>query len=125
MLIIWSPKGFFDDMHELPVTRNIIEIAIEKAAQAKAQKISRIDVVIGEISGVETDCVSFYFDILKKDYDMAGTSLIFHTEAASLQCRQCNREFSSKGIPWACPECNSLNVAIKKRHGMLRGKYRG
>lgn len=105
---------FSNTLHELSVTRNIIEIALQKAAEAGAKKISSIDVVIGELSSIEPDCVSFYYEILKKDYGLENTSLVYRRVAALLKCRECKKEFLGAEMPWACPYCESFNLEIKK-----------
>ena len=53
-------------MHELPITRDILNIALNEAKAAQAAKINTIYLVVGELSGVSSECVLFYFDFLKK-----------------------------------------------------------
>ena len=46
-------------MHELGITENIIEIALE---YAQGKKISRITLEIGQISAILPDSIEFCFD---------------------------------------------------------------
>ncbi|HJX03877.1 MAG TPA: hydrogenase maturation nickel metallochaperone HypA [Dehalococcoidia bacterium] len=99
-------------MHELGITRNILEIALEQAGEADAHKINLIHVVAGELSGIEPDCISFYFNILKKDYSLGDAELSISKVPAKLKCRSCDTEFVSSEMPWSCPGCGSLNLEI-------------
>jgi len=54
-------------MHEFGVTENIVKIASDKATEAQASKITKINLVVGELSGFVPDCIQFYFDFLSKD----------------------------------------------------------
>ena len=53
-------------MHELGVTQNILQIALEHAQKAGAKKIHRIHLVIGGLSGVIDESVQFYFDFVSQ-----------------------------------------------------------
>ncbi len=54
-------------MHELGITQSILSIAMEKASEIQASKITKINLIIGELSGIVDDCVQFYFDFLSQD----------------------------------------------------------
>ena len=56
----------------------MLSLALEKANEAKASKITRINLVLGELSGIVDECVQFYFDFLSKDTIAAGASLSFN-----------------------------------------------
>ena len=97
----------------MPITRNLLEIVKTKAEEINARKINCIKVVIGELSGVEKDCVGFYFDILKKEYGMDDTSLAFDVIQAQVVCRDCQKKFTPENLPWVCPDCSGLNLTIE------------
>ncbi|MEM5770191.1 MAG: hydrogenase maturation nickel metallochaperone HypA, partial [Bacillota bacterium] len=54
-------------MHEMAVTKNILDIALESAREADNARVMEINLVIGELSSVVDDSVQFYFDALSKD----------------------------------------------------------
>jgi hydrogenase nickel incorporation protein HypA/HybF len=95
-------------MHELPVTQSILEIVEQKAAQADAKRIARINLRLGEWSGFVDDSIQFYFDILSEGTLAQGATLCFQRIPVRLRCRNCGAEFSPPEYDWRCPECDSL-----------------
>jgi len=53
------------------------DIALEKAREAQASRITGINLVIGKISSIVDDCVQFYFDFLSRDSIASGAVLSF------------------------------------------------
>jgi len=101
-------------MHELGITENIVNIALAKAGEAQASRISQINVVIGEMSGFVADSIQFYFDSLSRDTIAQGAVLHFELVPAQLRCRNCSTVFSPQDTIWSCPECRGQSVEISK-----------
>ena len=81
-------------MHEYSITESILSIALDKAAEAKAGEITRINLVLGELSGVVGECVQQYFEVLGKDTIARNATISFVTKPTRLICRKCEKEFS-------------------------------
>ncbi len=99
-------------MHELAVTQSMLSIALEHAAKASATKIIRINLVIGEISGIVDDSVQFYFDFVSKDTRAEGATLNFERIPARFRCHACETVFSPENRQWTCPQCGELSLEI-------------
>jgi len=99
-------------MHEASITESLLSLALEKANEARASKVTRINLVIGELSGVVGDCVQFYFDAISKNTIASGAALSFETKPVSLRCRSCEKVFSPTNHEWACPDCRETGVEI-------------
>ena len=99
-------------MHELSITQSILSIALEKAGKAKVSKITRINITIGELSGIVDDCVQFYFDFLSKDTIAAEASLHFERTPTRLRCRNCATVFSPDNTDWVCPGCGEQTIEV-------------
>ncbi len=52
-------------MHELSITQSILSIVLEQTEAARANKITRINLTIGELAGIVGECVEFYFKSAK------------------------------------------------------------
>jgi hydrogenase nickel incorporation protein HypA/HybF len=101
-------------MHELGVTENIVNIALAKAGEAQANKVIKISLVVGELSGFVPDCIQFYFDSLSKDTIAQGAVLHFESVPTQLRCRDCSTTFSPQDTLWTCPECRGQSIEIFK-----------
>jgi hydrogenase nickel incorporation protein HypA/HybF len=99
-------------MHEMAVTQSVLDIAVKHAQQAGASRITRINLVIGELSGVVDDSVQFYFDFLSRDTIAAGAELVFERHPAMYRCRECKTDFHPDGHDWTCPSCGELAFEV-------------
>jgi hydrogenase nickel incorporation protein HypA/HybF len=99
-------------MHEYSITQSLLSMALEKAVEAKASKITQINLIIGELSGVVDECVQFYFEFLSKDTIAAGASLSFERKPTTLRCRKCEAVFAPRNHDWSCPECHEAGIEI-------------
>lgn len=100
-------------MHELSVTQNIVNIAVEAAQGAGSPRITAIDLLVGELTGFVTDSIQFYFDLLSKGTVAEGAVLRVRREPASATCTGCGHVFHPE-IPFlpACPVCGSSAVRL-------------
>ena len=99
-------------MHELAITQNILDLALDEAKAVQANRISKINLVVGELSGVVSDSVEFYFDFMRKDGLAADATLEFTMVPAQLKCRDCQTEFNPQDSLWICPDCKSINIDV-------------
>jgi hydrogenase nickel incorporation protein HypA/HybF len=100
-------------VHELPVTQGILDVALEAAQAAGAQRIFAINLIIGDLSSIVDDSVQFYFEILSRGTLAEGAILHFQRQPASAHCWDCGHEFEAT-IPLtpACPSCGSARLQI-------------
>ncbi len=99
-------------MHELSITQSILSIALEQAKTVQTNKVTKINLTIGELSGIVDECVEFYFDLLSKDTIAAGASLCFDRPPTRLRCRNCDTIFSPDNLEWVCPNCQEQQIEI-------------
>ena len=99
-------------MHEYSITQSMLSLALEKASEANASKVTQINLVLGELSGVVDECVQFYFDFLSKDTIAAGAALSFTRTPTRLRCLKCEQAFSPRDHDWSCPDCHEAGIEI-------------
>ena len=99
-------------MHELAITQNIVGIALNEARAAHATRITKISVVIGELTGIVSDSVQFYFDFLRKGNAAEGAVLDFRSVSIELRCRNCHTEFAPQDSAWVCPNCQGTGLDV-------------
>lgn len=99
-------------MHELPVTQNLLEIALRHAEQSSAQRILGLNIVLGQYATIVDDSVQFYWDLIAQGTIAEGAKLNFTRVPAKLLCQDCNKEYTPSQDDLACPDCQSTNIKI-------------
>ena len=99
-------------MHELAITQGLIDLVLEHAGKAEATKVTRINVVAGELSGFVDTCMQFYFEHLSKGTMAEEAKLSFVRVPTTGRCRDCGHEFVIEELNWICPECQGNNVQL-------------
>jgi len=99
-------------MHEYSVTESLLALALEKAGEAGAGKITRINLVLGEMSGIVGECVELYFDLLSRDTIASGAELAFEKVPTRLRCHKCDNVYTPQNGSWACPACREIGLEI-------------
>jgi hydrogenase nickel incorporation protein HypA/HybF len=99
-------------MHELAITQSMLDLVLKQAENAGAERVAKIDLVIGEMSGVVDECVEFYFEFLSKDTIAQGAVLSFKRVPMQARCRSCGELFTPKEFDWSCPICHNDSMEI-------------
>jgi len=99
-------------MHELAITQSMFDLVLEQAKKAGAKKVGKINLVIGEMTGVVGDCVQFYFDFISKGTLAEGAALSFAMVPPKARCRDCGKTFELREFDWACPYCQGNGMEI-------------
>ncbi len=95
-------------MHELPVTEDILRIVAEHAQKAGAMHVTRINLVIGDLTSFIDDSIQFYFGMLSPGSPAEGAELHFQRIKTRFRCRKCSQEFEPEDRNWICPACGAL-----------------
>ena len=100
-------------MHELPVTEDILALALETARRAGARRITAVDLVVGDLSSIVDDSIQFYFDILSQGTLADGAALHIRRQAAEVVCSTCGHQSEMRApLPQACPACDSARLRV-------------
>jgi hydrogenase nickel incorporation protein HypA/HybF len=99
-------------MHEQSIVESLLALALQNAEKANAGKIIRIELVVGDYTGVVEDAVNFYFGFLSKDTLAAGAKISYTHVPAQLRCRDCDLLFAMQKREYRCPSCEGKRVEI-------------
>jgi hydrogenase nickel incorporation protein HypA/HybF len=99
-------------MHELNLTKSILDIILQKAREVNAGKITKVDLLVGTLTGYVPECIRLQFDILSHGTAAAGASLSFRQPPAKLHCRKCNNDYTSDSFELTCPGCHAMEIDI-------------
>jgi hydrogenase nickel incorporation protein HypA/HybF len=90
----------------------MLEIVLKQAEQAHAKKVTQINLTIGAMTGVVSDSVQFYLDILTKDTIAEGALVSFNLVPSRGKCGNCGRIFELPEFDWTCPECQGKIIDV-------------
>jgi hydrogenase nickel incorporation protein HypA/HybF len=99
-------------MHELPMTQSALEIVLTHAAEAGAARVTAVHFVVGELSGVEPECVAFHWEILSRGTPAEGARLEFRRPPFTLVCLDCDAAFTPTGAVFDCARCGGSRVRV-------------
>jgi hydrogenase nickel incorporation protein HypA/HybF len=99
-------------MHELAITQNVLEIVLRHARAAGGGRVSAIHLVVGELSSIVDESVSFYWDIIARDTPAEGARLHFRRIPARFRCQACGTEFPLRQDSTDCPACGSRSARL-------------
>lgn len=101
-------------MHEVSLMEQALELALEYAHQQNAQKILRLKMRIGTMSGVVPEALEFAFDIVTRGTLAEGAILEIEKVPVVCYCPNCNIEFQPADLFYECPQCGELSSEIRK-----------
>ena len=102
-------------MHELPVTRSILEIVLRHAEAQGVKRVLTIDLAIGALSDLEAEWIQSYFDRLSKGTAADGAKLRVRRSPLTFLCQMCCREYDAtrERLDTACcPLCGSRESTL-------------
>ena len=92
-------------MHEYPITQQIIKIAENHAREADAEKVTAVNLVVGDYSGFIGDSIQMYFDIISEGTLCEGAEIRIQRVKPKLRCSSCGELFERKLFSFECPKC--------------------
>ena len=96
-------------MHELGITRNVVSIVSERAA---GQKVLRVTLEVGRLSGMLSDAIRFCFDICAQGTPLDGATLQIIDVEGRGRCSACGAQPVMTMPLGRCPTCHEPTLRI-------------
>ena len=96
-------------MHELSITKYLVAVVEE---HAQGQRVKRVTLEIGKLSGVMADAIHFCFEACTENTLLARARLEILEPAGEVTCQRCRLEFSVQRLYEIC-DCGSASLAIR------------
>src|SRR5260370_42198680 len=90
-------------MHELSIMDSALNLALDQAQKAGANRVFAIRLRIGALSGVVPEALQFAFEALVPGTLADGADLQIEQVPARFWCAACTREFQSDDLFAECP----------------------
>jgi hydrogenase nickel incorporation protein HypA/HybF len=93
-------------MHELSIVCSVLDQLEElKKKQPEGTKFSKVGLRVGELAGVDVDCLRFGFECSVKDTPWETLALEIEEVPRRQRCPGCKEEFRAENWATACPKC--------------------
>lgn len=110
-------------MHEFSAACSIVETALEVARQHNAERVTEVNVEVGEFTFLVPEQLEFNFEIAGKDTILEDAQLNITKVRGVLKCNECGFEGESRPdpdvppqiavfAPLKCPNCGSSSTDI-------------
>ena len=97
-------------MHEMAIARSIIDIAVAAAQKAGAHRITKVNVVAGELRGIVPMQFTFCFGLMAENTIASGAHLALEITPVTAKCKTCDETFVVKDYHYVCPKCQGGDV---------------
>ncbi|HMD56797.1 MAG TPA: hydrogenase maturation nickel metallochaperone HypA [Solirubrobacteraceae bacterium] len=95
-------------MHELAISRAILETAL---IHAEERRVRRIEVTIGALRQVVPSSLEFYLEAVARGTLCEGAELVCRLAPARLRCT-CGERWELRELDFACPRCAEGRVQV-------------
>ena len=93
-------------MHEYSIVQALLAQVETQAARHGATAVKRLEVRIGELSGVEIELLKTAYEMMRERTICGGAPLEITPVAPRWECRSCGHEITQGGA-LQCPACGS------------------
>jgi hydrogenase nickel incorporation protein HypA/HybF len=102
-------------MHELSIAYNLVEIASQAAAQARAARVKTVNLRIGQLSGVVKDALLFSYEIAAVGTVLEGSVLQIEDVPVAVYCASCDVTSVLPNLQsFCCPQCGRPTADIRQ-----------
>lgn len=101
-------------MHELGIMTDVLDTAVKVAKKHDGNKVTKITLKIGLMSGVVPYFAKSLFETLAKDTICEGCELVILEEPAVFQCSKCGEKTSYRDLSpeYVCDACGSESLRL-------------
>ncbi len=92
-------------MHEFSIVSSLLNMCEKNAEQNKAKKVTKVEVKIGKLSGVEPHLLETAFDTFKEKTICHDAEFLMHIQDLVVGCRKCDEESVLEQNTFVCPKC--------------------
>ncbi|MCS6976361.1 MAG: hydrogenase maturation nickel metallochaperone HypA [Gemmatales bacterium] len=99
-------------MHEAGLMEEALRAAEQAAREAGAERIHRLRLRIGRLSGVEPEALRLAFEALRPGTIAEHAHLDLEIAPVLCRCRRCHVEFAPEDFVFLCPRCGIPSAEV-------------
>lgn len=113
-------------MHEFALMESVMETIRDSARQNGINRISKVKIVIGQMTMAVPDSMQFAFEALREGPFLADAVLEIEERPVRCKCSNCNRIFTPPDMyTFFCPDCNSHQTEMISGRELYLDYYEG
>jgi len=100
-------------MHEFSIVQNLIDLVEKFASKNGADRVSKVVVSVGVLSGVEPHLLELAFETFKEGTVAEKAKIVIEVEKLKVRCFDCEQILEKEEPNAICPLCGSLNTEVE------------
>jgi len=100
-------------MHEMSLCESLVQVIEEQASTQGYTRVKSVFLEVGAFSGIETDALSFCFDVVCRGSLAEGAKLSIQQLPGIAWCFDCEREVEINDRLDPCPHCNGISLQVR------------
>jgi hydrogenase nickel incorporation protein HypA/HybF len=105
-------------MHESQIARNILEVALTYASEARASRVLRVRGRLADVEMLSAKALDFHFHALARGTAAEHAKLDLTLEHLRARCRACACDYLSDHV-LVCPACGSTDGELLGQKGLV------
>lgn len=106
-------------MHEMSLMGGVFEVIEQTISQHTIKRVLQVKLKVGELTNAEPDALQMAFEAYSKDTICEGAELSVERVSVRARCRDCQHEFTVRGMFFLCPNCQNTSVEIIQGEELL------
>jgi hydrogenase nickel incorporation protein HypA/HybF len=99
-------------VHEFSIVQSLLELCQDEAKKHNGEKVTKVEVKIGVLSGVEPHLLEVAFETFKENSICAEAEFFMQIQPLKIRCKNCDSENELKPKQYSCPICESSDVDV-------------
>jgi hydrogenase nickel incorporation protein HypA/HybF len=104
-------------MHELPLTKSILEMAVKYAQRTDSRKVVTIVLRLGALRDIKKEWIQHYFNYISKGTIAEDAEILVIPDPIVCHCNDCGKDFEINRDGYACesilcPNCSTRNYTL-------------
>jgi hydrogenase nickel incorporation protein HypA/HybF len=99
-------------MHEMSLALNIVDLAVETAGKEGGERVSEVEIEVGNMAGVMADALQFCLEAVARTTIVEGAAFNLVESSAIGECPSCRSTFKTASFYPVCPDCGQEGVPV-------------
>ncbi len=95
-----------------PLLMHSLRCAKKNAKEHNASKITKVEIKVGKLSGVEAHLLETAFNTFKEETVCDGAEFVMHLQDIVIHCENCHNEATLSQNEFICPTCQSTDLRV-------------